>query len=340
MPAHLRVRFAVVADEQRAEPRVLGAGEDLAELKRELARQVHQTLSSAAAEHTRTGATGWDFGDLPEQVQLSRGGHAVVGYPALVDEGSTVGVAVLDTPARQRVSHAAGLRRLVLLGTPDPTKWVIAHLGNAEKLALGHSPYPSVPALLADARLASVGELVRRAALPPVRDAAAFRTLCDTVRAGNADLMREVVRLASTVLTAHRAVLSDLPRVSAVSPAAGTDLTEQLGNLVFPGFLAATAYEHLVDLPRFLQAARVRVDNLLANPARDAAPLESVLRCEDAYAELCAAAPPGRLPDFVEDVGWLVEELRVGLFAQPLRTKVPVSEKRVLSAVRAARARL
>jgi ATP-dependent helicase HrpA len=340
VPAHLRVRFAVVADERGNEPQVLGAGEDLTELKRELARQVHQTLSSAAAEYTRTGATTWEFGDLPEQIQLSRGGHAVVGYPALVDEGATVGVAVLDTPTRQQHSQAAGLRRLVLLNTPDPTKWVIAHLGNAEKLALGQSPYASVPALLADARLASVGELIRRAGLPPVREAAGFRALCDAVRAHNAEQMREIVRLAATVLTAHRAVLADLPRVANVSPAAAADLTEQLGNLVFPGFLSATGYEHLVDLPRYLQAARVRVDNLLASPVRDQGPLATVLRCEDAYAELSAAAPPGPLPDFVEDVGWLLEELRVSLFAQPLRTKVPVSEKRLMSAVRAARARL
>lgn len=152
--------------------------------------------------------------------------------------------------------------------------------------------------------------------------------------------MREVVRLAATVLTAHREVLADLPRVRNVSPGAATDLTEQLGNLVFPGFLSATGHPHLVDLPRYLQAARVRVDTLLSSPARDQAGLETMLRVEDAYAELCTAAPPGRLPDFVEDVGWLLEELRVGLFAQPLRTKVPVSEKRLMSAVRAARARL
>ena len=101
------------------------------------------------------------------------GAMAVFGKLAY-DEGATVGVAVLDTPTRQQASHAAGLRRLVLLATPDPTKWVIAHLGNAEKLALGHSPYPSVPALLADARLASVGELVRRAGGSTVRDAARF----------------------------------------------------------------------------------------------------------------------------------------------------------------------
>ena len=340
VPAHLRVHLEVVEDTRAAAPEVLGSGDDLDELKRELARQVSRTLSSAAAAHTRTGATGWDFGELPEQVQLSQGGHAVVGYPALVDEGATVGVAVLDTPGRQQVSQAAGLRRLVLLNTPDPTKWVIAHLGNAEKLALGSSPYASVPALLADARLASVGELVRRAGLGPVRDAESFRVLCDRVRADNADLMREVVRLAATVLTGQRAVQGELGRVTAISPTAGMDLSEQLGNLVFAGFLSATPYQHLVDLPRFLQAARTRVDTLLASPARDRAPLEVVTRCEDAYAELCAAAPPGRLPEPVEEVGWLLEELRVSLFAQPLRTKVPVSEKRVMTAVRAARAAL
>ncbi|GAA1830279.1 ATP-dependent RNA helicase HrpA [Microlunatus capsulatus] len=341
VPAHLRVRFTVVGDRSGGSaPEVLGAGEDLEELKRSLARQVRQTLSSAAAEHTRTGRTTWDFGPLPEQVQLSRGGHAVVGYPALVDEGATVGVAVLDTPERQATSHAAGLRRLVVLGTPDPTKWVVAHLGNAEKLALGQSPYPSVPDLLADARLASVGSLTTAAGGPVVRDADAFRALCDTVRADNADRMREVVRLAATTLTGWRGVLADLPRVEAVSPPAATDLREQLANLVFAGFLAATAYPHLVDLPRYLQAARARVDTLLSAPARDRAPLETITRCEDAYAELCAAVPPGPLPAHVEEVGWLLEELRVGLFAQPIRTKVPVSEKRLVSAVKASRARL
>ncbi|WP_375426402.1 ATP-dependent RNA helicase HrpA [uncultured Friedmanniella sp.] len=344
VPAHLRVHLEVVRDRPPGgaarEPAVLGAGDDLADLKAELAVQVDRTLTSAAAAYTRTGFTAWDFGELAEQVQLSRGGHDVVGYPALVDEGSTVGVAVLDTPVRALVSHTGGLRRLTLLNTPDPTRWVVGHLSNADKLALGTSPYASVPALLADARLASVGELVRRAGPDPVRDADRFRLLCDRVRADNADLTREVVRLASTILTRHRAALVDLPRVRAASPAAADDLAEQLGNLVFAGFLSGTGYEHLVDLPRYLQAARARVDTLLASPGRDATPLQTVLRCEDAYAELCAAAPPGRLPDFVEDVGWLLEELRVGLFAQPLRTKVPVSEKRLLSAVRAARARL
>ena len=152
--------------------------------------------------------------------------------------------------------------------------------------------------------------------------------------------MRSVVSLTAEILTAHGAVLAELPRVAAVSEPAASDLAEQLGNLVFAGFLSATSYEHLVDLPRYLQAAGTRISTLLAQPGRDRAGLEIILGCEEAYAELCAAAPPGRLPDFVDDIGWLLEELRVSLFAQPLRTKVPVSEKRVLNAIAQARARL
>ena len=210
-----------------------------------------------------------------------------------------------------------------------------------EKLALSSSPYAGVPALLADARLASVGELIRRRpGASVVRTAAAFSALCDAVRVENPTLMRGIVALAATILTAYGSVTGELSRVGRASPAAADDLAEQLGNLVFADFLSATGYDHLVDLPRYLQAARVRLDGLLSQPARDDAGLEIVLRCEDAYAGLCDQAPPGPLPDFVAEIGWQIEELRVSLFAQPLRTRMPVSEKRVIAAVAAARARL
>ena len=125
-----------------------------------------------------------------------------------------------------------------------------------------------------------------------------------------------------------------------MSEPAAADLAEQLANLVFAGFLSATAYEHLVDLPRYLQAAQPGSPTCWPAPPATVAALTTIVRCEDAYAELCAQAPPGPLPDFVDDIGWLLEELRVGLFAQPLRTKVPVSEKRVLTAIERARVRL
>ena len=338
VPVHLRVSFAVRPnDAPDGEP--LATGKDLAALQAELAPRLSRTLAAAASALTRTGDTRWEFGTVPDQVRLPGDGHAIVGYPALVDEGTTVGLAVLDTPARQATSHRAGLRRLVLLNTPDPTKWVVSHLSQRDRLALAAGPYASVPDLLADARLASVGELVRRADVE-VRDEPAFQALCDAVRVDNPELMQAVVRLAAEITTTAGSVRADLPAAGAVSPAAAADLNEQLENLVFPGFLAAAAYDHLTQLPRYLRAAQQRIAGLRTNPARDAAGLAVILRCEDAYAELADAAPPGPLPDFVDEVGWLIEELRVSLFAQSLRTPMPVSEKRVRTALDRARARL
>ncbi len=337
VPDHLQVHFEVV-DAERGTP--LAAGRDLAELKRALTGDLSRTLASAAPSLTRTGAVDWVFGQIPDRIEIRRDGRSVVGYPALADEGSTVGLTLFDSPERQGTQHPDGVRRLVLLNTPDPTKWVVSRLGNLAKLALAGSPYAGVPDLLADARLASVGELSRRRDGGSVRDEEGFRALCDAVRAENPELMRGVVDLAAEIVTARGEAQAELARVRAVSEPAYEDLTEQLGNLVFDRFLSATAYERLVDLPRYLRAAQVRVRNLLAAPARDRAGLETMLRCEEAYAVLCAEAPPGRLPDFVDEIGWMLEELRVSLFAQPLRTRLPVSEKRVMTAVGQAHARL
>jgi ATP-dependent helicase HrpA len=335
VPPHLRVTFAVVDG-----TRELGAGKDLEALRAELVPQLQRTLNTAAAEFTRTGSTTWDFGEIPDQVMSERGGHRVIGYPALVDQGATAGLTLSESPDRRQRLDELGLRRLVLLNTPDPTRWVVAHLGNAEKLALGASPYDSLPALLADARLASVGELIRRQQAGPVRDEHTFRALCDQVRAGNADLMRDITRLVAEVCSLRNGVQEALPRTQSISAAAIDDIAEQIGNLVFPGFVAATPYPRLTELPRYLKAAQARLATLAIHPARDAAGLATISRVEDAYADLCELAPAGRLPDFVEEVGWLIEELRVSLFAQTLRTRVPVSEKRVLAAIQTARSQL
>jgi ATP-dependent helicase HrpA len=335
VPAHLRVRFVIVSDE-----RTLAQGRDLDALKAELAPQITQTLTAAAADLAQPGDTTWAFGTVPERLELERHGHRLIAYPALVDQQTSVAVGVFDTPERQAAHHARGLRRLVLLSTPDPTRWVVSRLTNATKLALGHSPYSGVPDLLADIRLASVGELVRRHQREAVRDPDSFQRLCDVVRQDNPELMARLTDLVAEILRLHQQVLSMLPRVNAAAPTAAEDLTEQVGNLVFAGFVSATAYEHLVDLPRYLTAALQRATGVLTTPARDRPGAAIIARCEDAYAELASLAPPGPLPPAIEEVGWLLEELRVSLFAQALRTKVPVSEKRVMNAVAAARAAL
>jgi ATP-dependent helicase HrpA len=329
-PAHLLPTYLITDQDA-----VIAEGKDLDALKQELAPQVSRTLNTAAEEVTVTGATDWIFGDIADRIETGE----LISFPGLVDEGDTVGLKVYDSADRRDRQHPLGLRRLVMINIPDPTRWVVGHLGNQAKLALGASPYRDVPALLADARLAAVGELIRRHHGEQTRDQAAFRRLCDLVRADHADRMRSLVNEAATVLELWQQVLAQLDGVARVDDLAAADLREQVANLVFAGFLAATDAERLPDLTRYLRAALNRITVLRANPGRDAAGLATMSRVEDAYAELCARLPEGPLPADVEQIGWMLEELRVSLFAQQLRTRIPVSEKRVMSAIADARRR-
>ena len=321
IPDHLQVRFVVTQD---GAP--VAAGKDLPELARTLGAKVDRVVSDAASAHTRPPATSWQFGTIPERVE-----GAVVGFPALADEGSAVSVQVFPDAARAATSHARGLRRLVALTTPDPTTWVVSRLSNPVKFALAASPYPGVPALLADCRLRAIADLiVRVAATSSVRDEAAFAALRDQVRAGAADRMLAVVNTVGEVLSVRAEVQREL---AGLTSSAADDIAEQLANLVFEGFVAATPEPHFGRLPRYLKAARQRVTTLRTNPARDAVNAALIEELEGEYAALCRAVPPGPLPAPVAEVGWLLEELRVSLFAQTLGTAAPVSAKRVRTAM-------
>ncbi len=336
VPDHLRVRFVVTRDGDQ-----VATGKDLPALAEQLGGQVRAELNAGAAEHTHAGAKQWDFGTVAEQVE-----GAVVGYPALSDQGDAVGVTVYATPDEAIRSQLRGLRRLVVLTSPDPTNWVVARLSNPVKFALAASPYPSVPALLADSRLAAAGALIgpsRRLslskpevqALDPadpwlIRDGAAFAALRDRVRSGTADRMLAIVTTAGEVLQRYQRIQLALPSAPADTRA---DVTEQLAGLIHPGFIAATSEPHWSRLPRYLRAIELRLTGARSNPGRERAGAQVIDELEDDYAALCARYPAGPLPDAVAEIGWLLEELRVSLFAQTLGTAAPVSAKRVRTAM-------
>ena len=321
VPDHLRVRFQVTRDGAE-----VAAGKDLPELAERLGSKVRAELNAGASGHTHPGATSWVFGTVAERVE-----GAVIGYPALSDSGDSVGVTVFASTDEARRSHVLGLRRLVALTTPDPTNWVVSRLSNPVKFALAASPYPTVPALLADARLKAIDTLLRAAGEPwLVRDEQAFAALRDRVRSDAADHMLATVNTTGEVLQRHQRVLLDLP---SAPPPVRADVTEQLAGLVHRGFIAGTPDPHWQRLPRYLQAIEVRVVASRANPARDAVNAEIIDALEDQYARVCSGYPAGPLPTDVAEVGWLLEELRVSLFAQSLGTAMPVSAKRVRTAM-------
>ena len=349
IPAHLRIGFDITDAEGRpvgkksrkngkdklkgSQSASIARSEDLEALQIVLAPKVSQSLTKAAGQPQIHGAKEWTFDPIPKRVDLSRKGPDAVGYPCLVDEGDSVGTTVLDTPRAQRTSHASGVVKLLILNLPDPTKWVVTHMDNATKLALATSPYPSVSALLADARHKAVASVAQEKAgdLSGIRDKKTFDDLALVVRQDQADRMARVVRTAGRILSRVVAARQALATVS--DPAIHADIVAQIDDLVFENFISATPDPWYDDMPRWIQGVSVRIESLMTNPSSDPrqmAELEPLLADYDA---LCEEQPAGKLPAEVEEIGFMLEELRVQYFAQKLGTRVSVSPKRIRMAI-------
>jgi len=352
VPDHLRITFRVV-DPDAVDPNVAGPnavgpdavgpdavgkaeraiaeGKDLAALQRSLRGEVRATLSAAATGVERSGVTSWDFGPLPRAIQRQASGFVVASYPALVDEGGSVAVRVLDTPQAQREAMAAGTRRLVLLNTPSPVKALVGGLSNRAKLVLASNPHGSVGALLDDC-IACAADALIAAAGGAAWDADGFARLLDGVRPRLADTVLTVVGTVERVLAEEHAVRTRLAETSgpgldaALADVAVADVAHQLAALVYPGFVAATGLDRLPHLVRYLQSVARRLEKLPQNPRRDADLMHRVHAVERAYRELPAS--PG-----TAEVRWMIEELRVSFFAQSLGTAYPVSEQRIFRAM-------
>ncbi len=328
LPGHLGVRYVIIDGRDE-----LGEGRDFEALRRQFAPRLDRRLNDAT-ELSHPGATDWAFGDVPATTEIARDPTPLLGYPALVDLGARVGVRVATTREQARRWHAPGLRRLVTLVSPDPTKWVFSHLAHETRLALSTSPYATIGALLADARLRATGDLIAARTDPEdVRDEASFRRLVDAVRPDAADRMRRVVDVSARVLARHQRLVSELGRRP--DGPSKTDACAQLEDLVFDGFIAATPEPHFSALDRYLHALEVRIRDWDTHPARETRNLAVIEEVEALYAAAVARFAVGELPPAAIEAGWLLEELRVSLFAQSLGTAQPVSAKRVRSAIAA-----
>lgn len=332
LPPHLRPTLVVTES-----GRELASGKDFDALRTQLADRLSKVLTKASAKRAITGATSWVFGRIEPQITLRRGQTEAIGYPCLVDEGAAVGLVVADTPEKQARQHAQGIRRLLTLVNPDPTRWVVSHLTNTEKVSLADSAYPSVPDLLNDAFLKACDQLAHRFGPPErVRDERTWDALALAVRQEAPDQMRQVTSTIARTLAAASEARRTLTQFAADAPVR-RDVTAQLDNLLFNRFASATPDPWFEHLPRYAQACVVRLQAAALHPDRDARLLSDLEEVEHAYAELVEAQPPGPLAPQVEQITFLIEELRVSLFAQQLRTSVPVSLKRVRAAIASAR---
>jgi ATP-dependent helicase HrpA len=336
LPPHLRMRFRV--EDERGE--AVAEGEDVAALREAVRPHLRARLAAATPAIERSGARTWAFGTLPREIAPDAGG-GLRAYPALVDEGETVGVRLLETPDAQAAAMWLGTRRLLLLTTPATARFVLDRLDTRTQLALAAAPHASAPAVVEDC-LTAAADALMGAAGGPAWDEQGFATLRAYVAGELADTTAKVAGWVVEILAARRAAQQRMEALTAaqLQPAC-LDVARQLGGLVYPGFVTATGVARLPDVVRYLRAAERRLERLPHAVAADRDRMGTVHELEAAHAaRIAACTDAGRpVPMALREVGWLLQELRVAQFAQALGTRVaggPVSVKRVRRALETA----
>jgi ATP-dependent helicase HrpA len=312
---------------KKLESKVLAEGKELGALQRQLAPKT-QEAAAEAFDLERTGLTTWDFDDLPKLHETPRKGYTAKAYPALVDEGRSVGIKAFPDPSSQAANMWAGTRRLLRLNTPDPHLKEV--LTRNEQLALATGPYENVDALLADC-VRTVLDKVLIEGGGPAWDRAGFEALLKRARAEVGGESPAVARKAAAVLTEAREAARLLEgKFDFAMLAAMSDMRRQLDGLVgADGFIGATGWWRLDDLLRYVKGITYRAKRVVADVAGDQGKMDAIHALEAERDSLARSRPAALRTGEGREIRWMLEELRVSFFAQQLGTRYQVSEKRI-----------
>ena len=269
--------------------------------------------------------TAWTFGELPELMEMGRGAQQLIGFPALIDAGDAVTIEVFDEPAAAARLHRAGLRRLFALHIKDALKYLEKNLPDLQKMAVAYMPLGTQEEL----RQQILDVAMDRAFLldPLPTDAEQFERRVQEGRGRLTLIANEVARLAGTILSEY-ALAARKIKDTKNAPEPTADALQQLQRLVPKNFLAAAPWPQLAHFARYLKAITARLDKVRTDPARDATRLAELRPQEQRYWRLVAERK-GQVDARMQELRWLLEELRVSFFAQELRTPQPVSVKRL-----------
>ncbi len=275
--------------------------------------------------NSQTKYTQWTFGDLPEIMEINKGGQSLIGFPALVDVQDAVVIEVFDEPDVAAQKHREGLRRLFALQIKDALKYLEKNIPDLQKMAVSYMPLGTSDEL----RQQIIEVALDRAFLldPLPADEFAFKKRIEEGRGRLTLIANEVARLAGSILIEYAAATRKIKDTKNAADAAA-DCVQQLQRLMPKRFLAITPWSQLQHFPRYLKALVLRLEKWRADPSRDAAKQLELKPQEQRYWRLVAERK-GAVDDRMTEFRWLLEELRVSFFAQELRTPQPVSIKRL-----------
>ncbi len=331
IPSHLKMTFRVVDENGKK----IAESMNLDELKFNLKDRVQESISAVADDGIeQSGLHIWSFADLPQCYEQKQRGFSVKAFPAIVDEKDAVGIKLFETEFEQSMAMQQGLRRLLLLNVPSPIKYLHEKLPNKAKLGLYFTPFGRVLDLIDDCIACAVDKLIADFG-GFVWDEAGFEKLRDFVRENLNEVTVDIAQKVEQILTLTYQLNQRLKgKMDFTMAFALSDIKSQLASLVYQGFVQKSGYDRLPDLQRYLQAIDKRIDKLVQDVNRDRAAMLRVEQVQQVYQQLLAKLPKSKpISDEIAEIRYMIEELRVSLFAQQLGTKYQISDKRIANII-------
>ena len=321
-----------------ADGKTLASGNELHLLQEQFSGQAQQQfVKSSDTAGTFTGCRDWQFGDIPEEQSIEQAGIRMTGYPALVDEGETVGLKVLDSDATAQRSHLQGLLRLLKLQLPQEVRYLKKNLPNLDKMRLQYAKVPTIPGIKpkeSDLQDVLVDWILVKVFLDDakqIRTEEHFQQCMDigksrlmTVANDSCDKLGQVLMLYQQL----RKAISQVKQINWMASLA--DMKQQLDDLVFQGFLQGMTEQRFKDYLRYLKAMQMRLDKLVHAAPRDQKLMREMADIQSRLIERQSVLrQKSRLDERVDEIRWMIEELRISLFAQEIKTAYPISVKRI-----------
>ncbi len=326
LDAHHLMNFSVVDEKGRE----LGMGRDWHLLKKQLGSAAQLTFRTGSPGIEKSGLKQWDFGDLPETLTFSKDGRQLTGYPGLEDNTESVAVKLFDTPEAATVAHRKGVCRLMRFELKEQVKQLEKGLPGFNQYALLLRAVMN-PDQLREDMLQAIADRAFIAEDELPRTNAEFMQLKARARTRLPAVTEALTRQAQLIANEYQVLTAQLQKMTPVTQKIKRECEQQLQNLLYPGFFSRTPWEHLPHLPRYLKAIKMRIDKYPTSIERDGRHTQALVQIEQRWQQKVEQLRKAHLPvtSQLQDFAWQLQELRVSLFAQELRTPYPVSIKRL-----------
>lgn len=328
IPSWLRMNFRILDSAGKS----IAMGRDLPALRAQLGIAARESFAALPpSEFHLDNLTRWEFGDLPERIEIHRGSATFSGFPAVIDQRTAVGLRVLDSREASVHANRAGVRRLFMLQLGSEIKQLARGLENIEQMSLLYKPLGS----WAELREELLSTAVDRSMFNPAEDIRSREVFVNKAKdawialsAATRELNRLTLEILQTFNETNLALEREFPPLLE-GPV--NEMRDQLRKVVPKTFLSVTPPDWLQHLPRYVKAIHIRMTKLTnAGLQRDQEIAGAVRALSAAYSQKRAShAARGLIDPELGKLWWMIQELRVSLFAQELKTAFPVSVQRV-----------